>query len=233
VSESDSTEEVAERLAAHGRDALVERLRTAFADAAEAHADIVSIDSERLEALVQRSVDRADGLQWRRALAGVASEQLGIGLTEALRHPAVVRAQELVGAPSYEQSLAELIKRPGPTADEPDEPDEPDDEALKLTAIHLGGVANLPGSAEEVDLRLSGDGLDIARGGDEILGRLSWSEIDALEVPTARGRRRRQPGRARLIVRTGSGDASFEIPALSSDELLERIQPLLARYGRG
>ena len=50
----------------------------------------------------------------RRALADVASDELGISPTQALSHPAVARALSLVGAPSYEQSLAELIARPVP-----------------------------------------------------------------------------------------------------------------------
>ena len=65
---------------------------------------------------MQIAAERADGLQWRRALAGVAAEELGVSVTEALSHPAVARAQTLVGAPSYEQSLAELIARPGAAA---------------------------------------------------------------------------------------------------------------------
>ncbi len=109
-------ETLAQRIADGGRDALVARLRGAYADAAAAHADIVSLDDERIEAMVQSAAERADGLQWRRALAGVAADELGVSVTEALSHPAVARAQALVGAPSYEQSLAELIARPVPPA---------------------------------------------------------------------------------------------------------------------
>src|SRR5437763_12571878 len=61
--------------------------------------------------MVQRAADHADGLQWRRALASVATQELGIGLGEALGHPAVERAQAIVGAPSYEDSLAALEAR--------------------------------------------------------------------------------------------------------------------------
>jgi hypothetical protein len=107
---------LADRIASRGRDALVERLRKAYADAAASHSDIVSLDDERIEALVQSAADRADGLQWRRALANVASEELGVSLAEALTHPAVREAQEQLGAPSYEASLAELVARPVPPA---------------------------------------------------------------------------------------------------------------------
>ena len=323
-----NTEELAELIAAGGREALVERLRGAYSNAAAAHSDVIALDDARLEAMVQGAADRADGLQWRRALAGVAAAELGIGVTEALSHPAVVRAQTLVGAPTYEQSLADLTTRPVPpteavsnglvdtvppepepeavpvaleataahevlvTPEEPiaaeaeqlsdelevieaddevfellpepepieletefyeapaqytDEPAPPTlepepfdaadngyvDDDLRVTAIHLGGVANLPASKEGLDLRLTGDGLDNLQSDDEIVGRLPWDEIDTLEVPQQRSRRRRQPnGRARLVVRTRHGDASFEIPGFSPDELRDRIEPLIGRYGR-
>ena len=43
---------------------------------------------------MQSAADRADGLQWRRALAEVAAEELGVTSPEALSHPAVARAQD-------------------------------------------------------------------------------------------------------------------------------------------
>lgn len=351
-----NVEELAQRIAAGGREALVQRLRGAYNDAAAAHSDIVVIDEDRIETMVQGAADRADGLQWRRALAQVAADELGIPVTEALSHPAVARAQALVGAPTYEQSLAELITQPVPpatgngavatggpagppvpptqpgapvvgepepeaefaadpvsepepepepqsaavpeptaehelitTPPEPDVPEqlseeleaiEADDEVFELlpepepieletemydalpaqsedeappalepepsapvpeldadevrvTAIHLGGVANLPTSRDGLDLRLSEDGLDILQSDEQIVGRLPWEEIDALEVPHHRTRRRRQPkSGARLVVRTRHGDASFEIADFSPDELRDRIEPLVARYGR-
>lgn len=427
---------LAEQIAARGREALVERLRTAYADAAAAHADIVTLDSERIEAMVQTAADRADGLQWRRALANVASEELGLSLPEALAHPAVTRAQELVGAPSYEASLAELIARPVPPpappvsqADEqaapaqipgqeelfptngetpvayddpepafatesletveaddqvvellpepiveapyepepayvideepppalaqpepviderefvpadsstgeleaieaddaifelmpPPEPidyevgsyegvvepdpsgplpateepappvleqvpyEEPEAESaaaegtygseengasyeseeelhpteayqiedavaygsehadyngeaaehdeLRVTAYHLGGVANLPAGRDGLDLRLSANGLDILQPDGDIIGRLHWNEIDALEVQSVRGRLRRSArSQSRVVVRTKHGDASFEVPGFSSDELGSRVDPLVSRF---
>ena len=108
---TDTLELTAKRIADQGRDALLARLRPAFADAASAHAGSLQLDDEQLEQMVQRAADRADGLQWRRALATVASEELGIGLGEALGHPAVERAQAIVGAPSYEDGLAALEAR--------------------------------------------------------------------------------------------------------------------------
>jgi hypothetical protein len=387
----------AHQIAARGREALVERTRTAYGDAVAAHADVISLDDEHIEAMVQSAVDRADGLQWRRALADVAAQEFGISATEALSHPAVLRAQALVGAPSYEQSLAELIARPVPLAaatsvapiadngaaataavpePEPPEPQPPlpeplpeppapepatavaleepqaiesgadgletveaddvmlellpepdpieyetevydveasfveaedappapepfavseqqpplptnpfstqqielpaeelpvgvedehpsasiqeeeqdgtllteqedapllEEESVPLTeeeievsfpAIHLGGVANLPTKREGLSVRLSSDGLDIMQGPRSIIGRLVWDEIEALEAPNVRARRRQKQVRARLVVRTPHGDASFEVPDVTAEDLRDRVEPLMRRYGR-
>jgi hypothetical protein len=359
---------LADRIASRGRDALVERLRRAYAEAAASNADIVSLEEARIEALVQAAADRADGLQWRRALAQVATEELGVSLAQALTHPAVREAQERLGAPSYEAGLAELVARPVPppapapaeqldmlnpdqtyvesppepepvqpemVIDEPEEhgstgeleaveaddevfellpppepieyetaayqtvpdqvdeqeieavpvpgepaaeevpdpapaeavreepaaeqvPDEPaaeepnaapaaeeppaepaaiaipapqDEENLQVLAYHLGGVANLPTGRDGLDLRLSEHGLDIYQREGEIIGRLHWDEIDALEVVAVRGRLRRQARTlSRIVVRTKHGDASFEIPGLSSEDLEARVEPLVSRY---
>ncbi len=105
---SDTLEHTARRIAERGHEALIERLRPAFAEAAARHAEVLTLDPDQLEGMVQRAAERADGLQWRRALASVAVEELGISLSEALTHPAVARAHTIVGAPSYEDSVAKL-----------------------------------------------------------------------------------------------------------------------------
>jgi hypothetical protein len=96
--------------------------------------------------------------------------------------------------------------------------------------VHLGGVANLPTGGDGLGLRMSELGLDIMRSGDDIIGRLPWSEIEALEVPSPRRRRRNHNVAARLVVRTRQGDASFEIPGYSSEELRDRVELRLDRY---
>jgi hypothetical protein len=281
---SEDVEQAAERIAGRGREALLARLRPAFEEAAKAHADVLELDDEQLEEMVQRAADRADGLQWRRALAAVATEELGIGLGEALGHPAVERAQQIVGAPSYEESLAQLgplperrvetAAREEPVAEEheedeedeagqpeepeagqpeedeagqPEEPeehepeqagepeDEPRDEpkraaeprTLRLAAVHLGGIANLAPAQSDIQLRFSRAGVDVVRDPDSILGRLAWDEVRNLEVPDPRGwRRKRKQHGAHLVLRTEHGDASFEIPALTPEELREHLKPV-------
>jgi hypothetical protein len=292
---TETLEHSARLIAERGRDALVARLRPAFVDAAATHADVLELSPEQLEEMVQRAADRADGLQWRRALASVATEELGISLGEALTHPAVVRAQAIVGAPSYEESLAELgrapareepVAEPGQPLAEPDpaEPDahqaeeaeeheepeeveeheehgqstephaalaeeeededelEPEEELeleeelepgeLRLAATHLGGIANLAPAESDLELHFSDHGLDIVRGTGHIFGRLRWEEVTALDVPEPRGiLKRRRAHSAHLVIRSAPGDASFEIPALTPEELREQLTPLNARLG--
>jgi hypothetical protein len=326
---TDTLEETAQQIADRGREALIARLRPAFQEAAAAHSDVLDLAPEQLDAMVERAVERADGLQWRRALASVATEQLGISLGEALGHPAVVRAQELAGAPSYEESLAALGPLPGVSskpeeidsppgtgaegtdedelpdhvalvdvgvedglsdevieeeeeeeeatpqalpfaehdadteyhaateddvegghADEPEPPQstaeyaalgpfedeeeyDEDEDALRVAVIHLGGIANLAPAERNIELQMSEDGLDIVRGGGEILGRLDWDQVKALEVPTPKGRRRMRRGAStHLIVRTARGDASFEVPEVSPPELQQHLAPIVARHIR-
>jgi hypothetical protein len=288
---TEELEQTAQQIADRGREALVERLRPAFRNAAAQHADVLELNDEQLEEMVQRAADRADGLQWRRALASVASEDLGIGLSEALSHPAVQRAQAIVGAPSYEESLAALAQRrqseadaarasEAPVGGAEDPQDEPGaeqaaaeeaeagaieaDEAeavpgrletaeavpgpaehqpvahalvappgsIRVGVIHLGGVANLEPGERDIELRLSEVGLDIVRGVDETLGRLTWEDIHELTVPPPRGLLRlRRDARAHLVVRTENGDASFEVPEVGPDELREHLAPLIERHG--
>jgi hypothetical protein len=264
-------EETARQIADQGRDALVGRLRPAFEMAVEARGDTLTLDDQQMEQMVQRAADRADGLQWRRALASVASEQLGIGLGEALAHPAVVRAHELVGAPSYDEALSAVTGgqampsprvaevEPAPDAEqergteqdaepaaeadeqhdlEPHPATEADEtsergssqsgaEPLRLSAVHVGGIANLPEGAGDLELRFSDSGLDIAREG-RALGRLTWHEITAIDTPEPTGRRRRrQRADGTIVIRSANGKAAFEVPGVSPEELREHIAPLI------
>lgn len=244
-----TVEETAKRIADRGREALVERLRPAFVEAAAGQADVLDIDEQQLDAMIQHAADHADGLQWRRALAAVATEQLGIGLGEALTHPAVERAQAIVGAPSYEEALAKLGPLPGDGEAPPPPADAPEPAAaarempaarapepviqqapgeVRFEAVHLGGIANLAPSASDIQLLFTDDGLDILRGADKSLGRLPWDEIRGLEVPEVRARRRRTRQQdTQLVVRTEEGEANFRIPSLSPPELRDQIDSLM------
>jgi hypothetical protein len=145
---TDTVEDTARQIAEQGRDTLVERLRPAFKEAAAAHSDVLTLDDEQVERMVQRAADRADGLQWRRALASVASDQLGIGLGEALGHPAVARAQAIVGAPSYEDALAAVSAGQGAPAAPVETAEEPQPESAGPEALEPDQVHEAPPQAE-------------------------------------------------------------------------------------
>ena len=124
-----------------------------------------------------------------------------------------------------------LEPEPFDPGEDPEQPVLPDHDELRVTAVHLGGVANLPTRTDGLDLRLSDDGLDILQSDGEIVGRLAWEEIDALEVP------HRGPAAAPADARAAGrphphGDASFEVPGIASEELRDRVEPLVGRYGR-
>jgi hypothetical protein len=95
-----------ERIARRGREVVVERLRTAFAHQAAAH-DERDLDPERLERMVQEAAARAGEALWRRSLAQAAMEELGISLAEALAHPVVADAQNLVDTGGDRQELVD------------------------------------------------------------------------------------------------------------------------------
>jgi hypothetical protein len=232
VPASDELEDTARRIAAQGRDALIARLRPAFEEAAASHADLVTVDHERLERMVQNAADRADGLQWRRALAGIASEELGIGLGAALAHPAVARAQELVRVRSEPQGVRSepegVRSEPVGLRSEPEPQAVPAPRRLVLPATHLSGVPPLGEREENVQLRIDDGGVEVARDGD-VVARFGWAEVQAVDVPMLRRRLpRRRAIDARLSFLRAVGEASFEIPGVSPDELDEQISPIIA-----
>ena len=82
----------------------------------------------------------------------------------------------------------------------------------------------------DIELRLSDAGLDVLkRSSGAAIGRLEWTEIEAIDLPAPRrglrGRRRFRE----LHVRTGRGQAQFELPGLTDEELNEHVQPMLDR----
>jgi hypothetical protein len=245
---SEDQEQLAQRLLARGREQLEARLRPAFEQAAAAHGDELAIEPGTIEQMVQRAVEHADGALWRRSLAAAAREELGLELGDALIHPAVQRAHELAGAPPYHPTATPGDSHVATTPDEivaalgaeaeaaagaaasPAAGPEPEltPQAIRLPAVHLGGIGNLSRGETSLELRLSDLGIDIVRSdSSSTLGRLEWSEIEALEIPRARGRRRRRT-RAQLLVRTSRGEAHFEVPGVSEAELRNYVEPLFA-----
>jgi hypothetical protein len=203
--------------------------------------------------MVQRAADRADGLQWRRALASVATEELGIGLGEALGHPVVAKAQALVGAPSYEESLAAIVEATPtggtetpaapateavadaePRAHADAEPATGDDLPVRVAVVHLDGLSELD-EDEELELRFTEDGLDVLRAPDEAaLAHFAWSEIHGVEVQPGRARMLRRRGSStRLILSATGRHARFEARGADPEELKQRLAPALTKLGAG
>jgi hypothetical protein len=248
-----TVDDPAQRIAEKGREALVERLREAFEEAAAAHADVLELDEEKLEDMVARAADRADGLQWRRALATVAVDELGIGLGEALGHPAVAEAHRLVGAPSYEDGLAAVAEGRAPEPgtgtryheadhDDAEEADatgataggpaagDAEDLDIRIVAVHLDGPPELKGEAE-VSLLFSETGLDVARGlSGTRLVHYDWSELNRIESqPGKRSVLRRRPVYPRVIIGATEGEARFEVEGIDAEWLEQRLAPAVAR----
>ena len=110
-------------------------------------------------------------------------------------------------------------------------PPEPALSAIRVAAIHLGGIETLREGARHIELRFSDAGLDVidTRGGESI-GQLKWAEIAGLELPhQRRSLRRRRPAGAELVVRTDRGQARFELPDLDDEQARKHLAPVLDR----
>jgi hypothetical protein len=105
-----------------------------------------------------------------------------------------------------------------------------DAQALRLSAVHLSGIETLYQGEDDLELRLSEAGLDVLkRSNGAAIGRLEWSEIETVVLPAPkRGLRNRRRPRE-LHVSTDRGQAQFELPGLTDQELHEYLEPTLAR----
>jgi hypothetical protein len=252
VSNGDGPELTA-RIAQRGREVVVARLRDAFAHQVATRAS-GGIDPARLERMVQEAASRAGDALWRRSLAEAVMEELGLGLPEALAHPVLTDARELVDAqndaapPTPEPEPSEPPEPPERAQPQPDrgpergydsEVREPgggsvsmlaEPHALRLSAVHVSGIETLQQGDGDLELRLSEAGLDVLkRSNGAAIGRLEWSEIEGVSLPAPkRGLRSRRRPRE-LHVSTRRGQAQFELPGLSDEELHEHLEPTLAR----
>jgi hypothetical protein len=228
---TDSLQDAARRIAERGRDAVVLRLRPVFARTAAAHAGGAPLSADQLERLVQSAANRADGAVWRRALAQVGMDEFGLSLTEAVNHPAVRQAQEMLGVPAYEVGPpGSESETPGTGTETPVAEPPPVPSAIRVPAVHLSGIETLPAGAQHLELRFADSGLDVIDTRDgEPIGRLTWPEIASLELPRRRSIRRRRSVGAELVVRTERGQARFELPELDEEQARQHLAPVLER----
>ncbi len=222
-------EPTAARIAQRGRDELLARLRSALEQEAGRASEIVTLKPGELERLAADAAERADGVLWRRSLAQAATAELGIGLAEAAVHPAVERAHELAGAPPYQAPVADPPRAAPELGAAVAAPAAPAPEALRLSAVHIGGIENLSTGDRDVELRFSSAGLDVLkRSSGAAIGHLEWSAMESVELPQRRGLRARRRAQELHVV-TGRGRASFELPGLTEEQIKEHLEPMLAR----
>ncbi len=215
-----SPEQIAER----AREDLHARLRAAFERQLATTPPTVAPPEGQLAELVDAAAGRAGAVLWRRCLAGAASDALGIGLAEAVSHPAVLRAHELVGAPPYEPVQPTPVAVAAP---------DPNPRAVRLAAIHLGGIESLAKGESDLELRFSEAGLDVLKSSSGAgIWRLEWSEIETVSFSRAR-RGLRAGRRQELRVATVRGRISFRLPGMTDRRLREQLEPLLAHWRPG
>ncbi len=87
------------RIVEAGRRRVLDRMRAAFDHQLQAAPELGAVDSVVLDRLVSEASDRAGASLWRIALAEGAADEFGITVGDALGHPAVTAAEQLVGAP--------------------------------------------------------------------------------------------------------------------------------------
>jgi hypothetical protein len=254
IDDADATLQIIEA----GRQRVYARLQEAVADQMRFHGGLEELDPATLDELLAQGVGDAGASLWRISLAEGAADHFGIPVSEALHHPVIDAAEQLIGLPQEHPATEapesswpepEPEPEPEPVVPEPEpEPEpvipEPDPtpavspaaiavpQALRIAAIHTTGIESLEAGDEDIELRLSEAGLDVIKRSSGIaIGRLDWAEITALEVqePGKRGRRRRKSKNRTLQVDTGGGQAEFELVGLSDEESNEHLEPLLAR----
>ena len=237
---TDSEHAAAERIVLHARQELQARLRAAVLRQAGSAAEPMTLDAAQLDALVDAAAARAGGMLWRRCLAGAAATELGVGLGEAVSHPLVERAHELAGAPPYpdvhaDPAVIEAAPDSGAAEDDSAEASAAaPPQALRLGAVHVSGIESLRNGESDLELRFSDAGLDLLKASSgAAIGRLLWSEIHGVEV--AGSRRGLRPGRRvqELRVRAQSGQAVFQLPGMTSEQINQHLEPTLARLRAG
>ena len=227
---SDADHAAAERIVLQGRQELHARLRAAILRQAGSATEPMTLEAAQLEGLVDAAAGRAGGVLWRRCLAGAATTELGLDLADAISHPTVQQAHELAGAPPYEGvAAAEVSVPPILPADGAAQRDTPL-QALRMSAVHMSGIESLRNGESDLELRFSDSGLDLLKASSgAAIGRLLWSDIHSVEV--ASSRRGLRPGRRvpELHVRAQSGRATFQLPGMSSEQVNQHLEPVLAR----
>jgi hypothetical protein len=194
-------------------------------------------DDELLERVADEEAARADGALLRLSVVHAVSEELGIELEDALDHPAVAGAHELLRTPEPTHPDTDASDAEGPDADRQGSQrhfgtplQQP---ALLLDAVHVFGIETLEPGDSDIELRLADVGIDVRKPSTgETIGRLRWDEVSTATVQRPRrGLGRRRPGL--LVAGTDRGEVTFELPGVSEDEITEHLEPLILRNCEG
>jgi hypothetical protein len=82
-----------------GRQRVLARLREAVADQMRRHGGLDELDPATLDELLAQGVGDAGASLWRISLAEGAADHFGISVSDALRHPVIDAAEQLIGLP--------------------------------------------------------------------------------------------------------------------------------------
>jgi hypothetical protein len=108
------------------------------------------------------------------------------------------------------------------------QPVTPAPDAVRMSAVHLGGVHALAPGQRELELRISSAGVQIYRVDiDQSVGTLAWTDIRTVRLPA---RLRLRPGPPRLVVSTAAGRACFALPGLAGAQVRHHLGPLLENF---
>jgi hypothetical protein len=238
------------RIGTRARRLVRERIRATLdgpAAATPAAQPPSDLDEQLLDRIADEEADQAGGALLYVAVVHAVSQELGIDVQAALDHPAVDRACALL-QPDDGARRADA----GATSDAP--PDTltldtewggaltpeglltrpPRQRALLLDAVHVFGIETLEPGDPDIELRLADVGIDVRKPSTaETIGRLRWDEIRTVAVQRPR---RGLPGRRRpalFVVGTDRGEVTFELPGVADDEIVEHLEPLIARNCAG
>jgi hypothetical protein len=181
-------------------------------------------DDALLDRIADEEAERADGPLLHVAVIHAVSQELGIEIKDALEHPAVDRARELLRPAGGAR----------PAGDQTPPARLPRQRVLLLDAVHVFGIETLDPGDEDIELRLADVGIDVRKPSTaETIGRLRWDEVRSVALhPPRRG----LPGRrrpARFVAGTDRGEVTFELPGMSEDEIVAHLEPLIARNCAG
>ena len=240
VAAPDTNPETIARIADRARRLVSERIRAALVErtaATPAPQPPSDLDDEQLDRIADEEAGRADGALLRVALVHAVSQELGIEVEDALEHPAVDRARELLrqdgGAGPADGAASGDDPRRTPATDavrRDTPPRTPLEPALLLDAVHVFGIETLEPNDQDIELRLADVGIDVRKPSTgETIGRLRWDEVRTVAVQRPR---RGLPSRRRpavFVAGTDRGEVTFNLPGLSEDEITRKLGPLIAR----